>query len=400
MDYQPAVAQCAGIGRYTRLLAAELSALKEAEDELSLFFYDFKRKADYGTLSGSVRTFPDSVGTFPGSASSHGNPHGSVSLKPFRLLPGRVMETAMNWFGAPKFDTLAGAADVYHFTNFIAKKIRRGKSVASVHDMSFIRFPEFTDKKNLLYLKRGLKRTAAETALIITISEFSRREIEEILPETRGRVRVTPLGISEDFKPADAAEIAAVKRGLGLERPFVLTVGTIEPRKNLPFLADVFERVAPHGIDMVVAGAPGWKYEPILRRFAEVEEKYPGRFRCVRFVPDGKLAALYSAASLFAVASHYEGFGFPPLEAMACGTPVLSSDGGSLPEVLGDAAAIMRGFDADEWAAAALGIIASPPAPEAGIARAAMYKWSECARRTLGVYREACGFAGHNNFVL
>jgi len=368
MDYQPAVAQCAGIGRYTRVLAGELSIVMSAEDKLALFYYDFKRKAKAS-----------------GAFGEHALP------VPFRLLPGRVMETAMNWFGVPKFDWIAGEADVYHFTNFIAKSVSRGKSVASVHDMSFVRFPEFADKKNLLYLERGLKRTAAEASRIITISEFSRREIEEILPETRGRVRTTPLGISEEFKPAGVDEIESVKRALGLERPFILTVGTVEPRKNLSFLADVFERVAPHGIDLVVAGAPGWKCGAIMSRFEEAERKFPGRFHYVRFVPDGKLAALYSAAALFAVASHYEGFGFPPLEALACGTPVISSSGGSLPEVLGNSAKIMRGFDADEWAEAALGIIANPPDSSAGIAHAAQYRWRKCAEETLAIYREACG---------
>ena len=123
--------------------------------------------------------------------------------------------------------------------------------------------------------------------------------------------------------------------------------------------------------------------------------RFPGRFHYVRRVPDGTLSALYGAASLFAVPSHYEGFGFPPLEAMACGTPVLSSDGGSLPEVLGSSAKIIRGFDADEWAAAAMRLVREEREDEAahaarvkdGRARAASYSWRRCALETLEVYR-------------
>ena len=369
IDYQPAVQQVAGIGRYTRVLAAELAAMLPPEDSLKLFYYNFTRKIPTPSME-------------------------RVETRSFRLLPGRIVDPTMNWFGIPFFDWLAGDADVFHFTNFIAKPFRRGKAVASVHDMSFVRFPQFAAGRNLAYLDRGLRRTVDSTELILTISEFSKREIEEILPETRGRVRTTLLGISEDFKPAAPAEIEAVKKQLGLERPFVLTVGTVEPRKNLPFLVSVFERLAPLGIDLVVAGAPGWRYEPIFESFAKAEAKFPGRFHYVRFVPDGCLGALYSAASLFAVASFYEGFGFPPLEAMACGAPVLSSDGGSLPEVLGNAARVMSGFDADEWAAAALEIIQAPPDKRAeiviaGQAQAAKYRWRKCAEETLAVYREA-----------
>ena len=183
-----------------------------------------------------------------------------------------------------------------------------------------------------------------------------------------------------------------VQKALGLERPFLLDIGTVEPRKNHAFLVEFWEKIAPEGYDLVVAGAPGWRCEPIFARFAEAEKKFPGRFHYVRYVPDGMLGALYSAASLFAIPSFYEGFGFPPLEAMACGAPVLSSDGGSLPEVLGGAAEILRGFDADEWAAAALRILRENPAARAeravaGRAHAASFTWERCAVETLAVYR-------------
>lgn len=371
LDYQPAVAQGAGIGRYTRQLAANLLPALAPDERLRLFFCDFKRKAA-----------PDPV---PGA-----------EARAFRLLPGALMQKAWTKLGAPAFDRFSGQADVFHFTNFVSRPVRRGRTVLSIHDMSFERFPQFAEARNRAYLHANVGRSVDRADAVVTDSEFSKREIEELLPAARGKVVATPLGISPDFSPAPSDRVGAVKAALGLERPFLLDVGTVEPRKNLPFLVDFWEKLAPAGFDLVVAGAPGWRCEPVFARFAEAEKRFPGRFHYVRYVPDGLLDALYSAASLFAIPSHYEGFGFPPLEAMACGTPVLSSDGGSLPEVLGSAAEIVRGFDADDWAAAALRLLREDPAARAargaaGRARAASFTWERCARETLAVYRAVRG---------
>ena len=349
LDYQPAVAQGAGIGRYTRMLARGLLPALAPEDSLRLFFCDFRRKAP-----------PDPV---PGA-----------EARAFRLLPGAVMQKLWTKLGAPAFDRFSGPADVFHFTNFVARPVRRGRVAVSIHDMSFERFPEFAEARNRAYLHANVARTVERADAVITDSEFSRREIEELLPASRGKVHATALGISPDFRPAPPERVAEVRAKLGLERPFLLDVGT------------------PEGYDLVVAGAPGWRCEPIFARFAEAERRFPGRLHYVRYVPDGLLDALYTACSLFAIPSFYEGFGFPPLEAMACGAPVLSSDGGSLPEVLGGAAEIVRGFDADEWAAAALRLLREDPAARAeraiaGRAHAASFTWERCARETLAVYR-------------
>ncbi|MBQ9726415.1 MAG: glycosyltransferase family 4 protein [Kiritimatiellae bacterium] len=371
LDYQPAVAQGAGIGRYTRQLAANLLPALAPDERLRLFFCDFRRKAPADPVPGA-------------------------EARAFRLLPGALMQKAWSKLGRPAFDRLSGPADVFHFTNFVSRPVRRGRVAVSIHDMSFERFPAFAEERNRAYLHANVGPAAGRADAILTDSEFSKREIEELLPAARGKVHATPLGIAPDFRPAPPARVAEVRAALGLPRPFLLHVGTVEPRKNLPFLVDVWEKLAAEGVDLVVAGAPGWRCEPIFARFAEAEKRLPGRFRYVRYVPDGMLDALYSAAALFAIPSHYEGFGFPPLEAMACGTPVLSSDGGSLPEVLGGAAEILHGFDADGWAGAALRLLREDPAARAarvaaGRARAASFTWERCARETLAVYRKLLG---------
>jgi glycosyltransferase involved in cell wall biosynthesis len=367
LDYQPAVTQRAGIGRYTRVLAGELLKTKLPDDDLRLFYLDFFRKG---------------VVDIPGARTT-----------PSRILPGAILQRLWRTVGFPPFDLLSGPADVFHFTNFLRPPLRRGRSVVTIFDMSFERFPQFAEAKNLRNLRRGIRQTAVKADAIITISDFSANEIAELLPESRGKLFPIPLGISPDFAPAPEEAVAALRAKTGLERPYILAVGTIEPRKNLTFLVDVFEQMAGdsalEGLDLVIAGMPGWRCEDILRRFETSSRA--ARIHYMRYVPDAALAALYTGAAVLAVPSHYEGFGFPPLEAMACGTPVVSSAGGSLPEVLGDAAVVVPDYDPAAWRAA-LGRAAMDgdlrsKLKSAGMKRAATYRWEKTATETWRVYR-------------
>jgi glycosyltransferase involved in cell wall biosynthesis len=366
MDYQPAVAQCAGIGRYTRVLASELAKIIDADDKLKLFYCDFKRSADISLLPSRAE------------------------VKAFRMLPGAIMQKMWHYLRFPPFNTLAGDADIFHFTNFTTKPVTRGRSVVSIHDMSFVRFPQFAEERNLRYLTKGIRYTVRDADAIITISEFSKSEIEELLPESRGKVFVTHLGISNDFQHSSQDDIAAVREELGLPRPFIMTLGTVEPRKNLEFLVDVFESIAGEGIDLVVAGAPGWKSEAIMERFKKTP--FAEQLHYLRFVPDGKLAALYSAASIFVLPSHYEGFGFTPVEAMACGTPVITSNCGSIPEIVGDGAKVIESFDVAEWKSEILNLISDNEQREKmsklGLKRAEKFRWDITARKTLEIYKK------------
>ena len=367
LDYQPAVAQGAGIGRYTRDLAKAIVPLLGGDDTLRLFCCDFHHRLKSPPVSGAA-------------------------LKAIRFIPGALLQKAWTRFRAPAFDRFSGPADLFHFTNFVTRPVRSGKIALTIHDMSFERFPEFAEERNRAYLHANVGRSAEEADVIFADSEFSKNEIESLLPSTRGKTFSTLLGVSPDFAPASAQTVEEVRKKLGLVRPFILTVGTIEPRKNLLLLVDFWEKLAPSGVDLVISGAPGWRCEPIFERFAEAEKRFPNAFHWIRRAPDGALGALYTAAALFATTSHYEGFGLPPLEAMACGTPVLSSAGGSLPEVLGDAATIVRSADPDDWAEAASRMLALSPDERTeisrrGRARASLFTWEKCATETLAAYR-------------
>ena len=364
VDIQAAVAQRAGVGRYTKHLVEHLGEFASA-DRLSLFFFDFQRHG---------LSFPV--------------PH--ADLHPVRWCPGRFVQQAWKRLHWPPFDWFAGAADLYHFPNFTIPPLTRGRKVVTIHDMSFLRFPEFAEKKNLRYLSAVIRDTAARADAIITDSRFSAAEIEALLKVGRDRIFPVHLGVSTDCTRPTASHIATTGLSLGLSRPYLLTVGTVEPRKNLPFLIEVFEQLKGFDGDLVIAGMRGWKFEPILERLRASPKA--ARIRYLEYVADADLPALYAGAELFLLTSHYEGFGLPPLEAMACGAPVVSSTGGSLAEVLGDAAITLPGFDSAAWTSAIERVLGDSVLRDAlrtkGLQHAAGFSWRETARRTFEIYRK------------
>lgn len=363
MDIQAAVGQRAGVGRYTHRLVEHL-ARQAGDDRLALFYFDFRRRGTGFEVPGAEE-------------------------RAVRWLPGAVATKLWARADWPPFDALAGPADVYHFPNFAIPPVRTGRKVVTIHDVSFVRHPEFTEEKNLAYLTATIPRTLARADAIVTDSRFSAAEITDLLKVDPGRVHAVPLGISPAFRPASPAQVEEARRRLGIGRPYLLTVSTLEPRKNIPFLVEAFERLTAFDGCLVIAGPHGWKHEPILDRIARSPRR--DSILNVRFVPDALLPALYTGAELFLFPSHYEGFGFPPLEAMACHTPVISSAGGSLAEVLGDGALIPPAWDADLWAAFATRLLERSAERRAlierGVRTAARYTWDRTAAETWAVYR-------------
>jgi glycosyltransferase involved in cell wall biosynthesis len=365
IDIQSAIAQRAGVGRYTKVLVENLISSGHAED-LKLFYFDFKKAG------------------CPFSADN-------LELKPITYVPGRIVQKAWTTINCPPFDFFAGKADVYHFPNFIIPPIanKKAKKIVSIHDTSFIRFPEFTEEKNLKYITKKIRETVAKADKIITISHFSAKEIMTLLDVPEEKIGVTHLGISESFKPEDKQEaFLKVKEQTEISAPYILTVGTVEPRKNLILAIEMFEKMKTFEGNLVIAGMLGWKYETILERIEASPKK--NKIVYLNYVPDGLLSFLYSAASLYIIPSHYEGFGFPPVEAMACGTPVLSSKGGSLPEVLGDAAEYAEFNAPDQWAEKADQIIDNSSLQkeliDKGIIQASKYRWTKTAEETWQIY--------------
>jgi glycosyltransferase involved in cell wall biosynthesis len=347
------------VGRYTRQLAGHLGEVT-GEHELELFYFDFKRKGS---------PFPIPNATFRAN----------------RWIPGRIAQASWKRLNWPPFDALAGACDLYHFPNFVLPPLRRGKAVVTIHDVSFMRYPQFAEAANLRYLTAKIKDTVRRADAIITISQFSADEIVELLGVPAERVFPIHLGIDASFAPQSEARVAAIRQTYGLERPYLLAVGTIEPRKNLPFIVDVFEQIKGFDGDLVLAGGPGWKHGPIFDRIASS----PLRDRIRHLVPrdEDDLPAIYGGAACLLQPSFYEGFGFPPIEAMACGTPVVSSRGGSLPEIIGAAAPLLETDSPESWCAAIMEQIETGSGDaEMRRQHAAQFKWQTTAERTWDVY--------------
>ncbi|MCX7818727.1 MAG: glycosyltransferase family 4 protein [Kiritimatiellae bacterium] len=364
LDIQAAIAQRAGVGRYVACLATHLAREQPPDAHLRFFCFDFRGRARCPTPAGT-------------------------SLRRLRWLPGRVVQKAWSWLRWPPFDWLAGAADVFHFPNFLRPPLHRGRSVVTIHDLSFLRHPETTEERNLRHLRAHIQQTVARADAILTDSHTIADEIRQQWPAAAPRVVAVPLAAPEGFaRPPDEA-IARARAARGLDRPYLLSVGTLEPRKNYAFLVEVFEHLADFDGDLVLAGRPGWKWAATAARIAASPRA--ARIRHLEPADDAEICALYAGAEAFVCASLYEGFGFPPLEAMACGTPVVVSAGGSLPEVCGDGALIVPGFEADVWAASIRRVLSDRQLRAALVERGhrnlARYSWAQTARQTWAVYR-------------
>jgi glycosyltransferase involved in cell wall biosynthesis len=364
VDIQAAIGQRAGVGRYTHSLAEHLSEWL-APEELRLVYFDFWGK---GPPLGP----------------------GNRAQRAVRWWPRRALQAGWKTLNWPPYDWFAGRADVYHFTNYIRPPLTRGKSVATVFDLSVVRFPETMESRNLTYLKKKLGGTVTDSDAVITCSASIAEELCESFPVARGKIFPIPLGIDKTMKAPDAATTAAVRRRLGLTRPYLLMVGTLEPRKNIPFLLDVFENLNDFDGDLVLAGTRGWKYEPILQRMRS--SRRADRIRHLEYVAEIDLPALYAGAELFVFPSLYEGFGLTPLEAMACGTAVISAPAGSLAEVLGEAAVLVKTENPGNWLEAVRRVLGDTELKSElisqGLEHAGLFSWRETARLTCDVYRK------------
>lgn len=363
IDIQSAIAQRAGVGRYTKSLVEHLAGAA-GSDRLQLFYFDFKRK-------GVPFPVPD------------------ATQRVVRWLPGRVVQKAWKTVAWPPFDWFSGPADVFHFPNFIRPPLTRGRSVVTVHDLSFVKVPETMDERNYQYLSARIRDTVERADAIITDARSIADELVEAFPAARGKTHPIWLGLNHAGQAPDTAAVDRMRQALRIDRPYLLSVGTLEPRKNMGFTVEVFERMDRFDGDLVIAGMRGWKYEPILEKIRTSPKA--NRIHYIEYVPEELLRPLYAGAELFVFPSLYEGFGFTPLEAMDCGCPVLSSTGGSLAEVLADAATVVQGYEAEAWATAAQSLLEDSGGRAGRIARGRahvrQFTWQETARQTWSVYR-------------
>ncbi|MEZ4769950.1 MAG: glycosyltransferase family 1 protein [Caldilineales bacterium] len=273
-------------------------------------------------------------------------------------------------------------------------------TVVTIHDLSFMRYPQAFPALQRTYLRREVRRSARHARQVIAVSQATRDDVVALFGVSPARVTVVYNGVDAVFTPAPTEEVEAFRRERGLPQRFVLHLGTLEPRKNLARLVQAFAQARQRlpdadDLKLVLAGGKGWDYDDI---FAAVQRErlhdhvlFPG------YVADADLPWLYRAATVFTYPSLLEGFGLPVLEAMACGTPVVTSSVSSLPEVAGDAALLVDPASVDALAGALVRVLSdgtlAAEMRAKGLRQASRFSWQRTASQTADVYRAALGMS-------
>jgi glycosyltransferase involved in cell wall biosynthesis len=298
---------------------------------------------------------------------------------------------------------VSGRLDLYHSPDFVLPPVGDIPTVLTVHDLSFLRMPQFFVPAFRTYLETAVSRAVRRADHILADSESTRRDLAELLEAPAGKVSVLYPGVEERFRAVEDREaLAHVRDRYGLPERFVLGVGTLQPRKNFEGLVAAFGHLlgVEHslaGVGLVIAGGKGWLAEDLTALAARYG--VGDRVVTVGFVNDHDLPALYTLAAVFAFPSWYEGFGLPVLEAMACGTPVVSADNSSLPEVVGDAGLLVDAASTEELAHA-LGVLLLDEKRrtqliEAGHRQASRFTWRHAAQQLVEIYSNTVT-AGHS----
>ena len=371
IDLQPACRERSGVGQYAWYLARHLPALSPSDSFVGLAF---------------------------------GRPRGGLerlrapNLRVIRrgLIPARAVSFLWKTVNWPPADLFTGPVDLFHFPSFVARPLRSAAAVVTIHDLVYARMPECAEPRNAAFLNARIPRTLERVRLVLVDSEFTARELEAVYGYPRERIRVTHLGVDDCFFPLPEAEADLARRRHGLPRDFILCVATIEPRKNIGALIEAYRLLRGGGGEvpkLVLVGGDGWRGETAMVERAISSPGLKGAVMRLRHTGHDELPAIYSAARLFVFPALYEGFGLPPLEAMACGVPVVCSDAASLPEVVGDAAILVPPRDPARMAGAMRRLLDDEPLRQAlagkGLERAKRFTWAGTARATLAAYRDA-----------
>jgi len=284
--------------------------------------------------------------------------------------------------------------DILHQPCFSAPLFYRGKIVITIHDLISHFFPKNIPQGSRFYFSKWMPLTYGKADKIIAISFNTKRDIMSLLKIPEEKIVVIHSAVGKEFHPiVDTGKIAAIKNKYNTGAKFILDVGTLEPRKNLPFLVRAFYEAIKTGQithNLVLTGKKGWYYEDLFKLIQELHLE--DRVILPGYVPDEDLPILYNAADLFCFPSLYEGFGFPPLEAMSCGTPVIAAKNSSIPEVVGDAGIMLTLQDEKLWAESIVKVLSNPKKlsdlRHKGLIQAQKFSWEKTARETIQVYKE------------
>jgi glycosyltransferase involved in cell wall biosynthesis len=377
IDYTPAVHQRAGIGRYTRELIQALSHL-DTENQYSLLVL--------------------------GRAGARFTPARLPANFRLRFAPISDRWATVLWYrmNLPlPVDIFTGRAELFHGPSFTLPP-SLAPSLLTVHDLSFLRYPQGAHPALLAWLTKAVPRSLDRSHHVLADSESTRADLIELMQVPAHRIAVVGAGVEERFQPVtDPKTLAEIRTRYRLPDRFILSVSTLEPRKNFTGLIAAYDSLATAAgkssvadLHLVIAGGKGWLYDDIFA--AAKASPAQDRIHFAGYVADEDLPAVYSLATLFAFPSHYEGFGIPVLESMACGTPVVCANNSSLPEVAGDAALLIEATDTEALADAMWQLLADTSLRERlvlkGYDQAKRFTWEKAARRLLNVYRQVAGY--------
>ena len=367
IDGLPLTEELTGIGHYTLELANHLAVAKSA-DEIQVV---------------SPRAYLPSLDRQP---ERHAN---------LRFVRSRVSPISRHWWsiGLPRYIRRHGI-EVFHGTNFEVPLRKVCPTVVTVHDLSTLLYPHTQERKRVRRAQRRLPIMARAATLIITPTESVRREVHEHLQIPLDRIVAVPEAARSCFHRLEARETIATRKRLGIRNEFLLFVGTVEPRKNLSTLLPAFEevlRMREKPVQLVIAGRKGWLvddfFESTKRSTAAANIVFTG------YLADEDLSALYSSCAALIYPSIYEGFGLPPLEAMACGAPVIASNIPAITEGVGAAARLVSPARIPELTHSLVELLDSTlirkELASAGAERVAQFSWSRTATATQAVYAEA-----------
>lgn len=365
-----------GVEEYTLALLRELFEYDQ-ENEYILFFNAWRHPApDFSW----VEQYP------------------RVTLKVFHI-PNKLLNLSLWYFNFPKLDRLVGGTDVFFLPNLnFAAVSKKTKLVVTAHDLSFELFPEtFSLKQRVWHYLVNFRSLVRRADRVIAVSESTKGDLVSEYVISPEKVVAIPSGIDSRFKRLDRndPELLRVKEKYGLPYRFILYLGTFEPRKNIRSLVlsyDALQKTEIESVqkyDLVLAGTRGWKYQDLFSAYQESPNQ--ARIHFPGFIADEDKVALYNLASIFVYPSFYEGFGFPPLEAMACGTPVITSHSSALPEVIGAAGIMVDPYQPDELFRTLQSLLENQnlltEMQEKGFNQAKKFSWHKTAEATISVFQ-------------
>lgn len=370
IDGSLALSKPTGIGRYIINLVRNLA---EVDDQNSYrLFYHYSRRIPKGSF------YRPATGNFQ-----------TVRVR----IPGKILNWWCSRFGFPRIEHFLGEVEIFHFTSVYSPwRTKKAKTVLTLHDVLPFKHPQFRPKRRSDFLRECYLKAIPTADAICVDSEDAKADLLEIFRVPESKVKVIYLGVEERFKKAAPVEPDKLRES-NIDFPYILNVGVIEPRKNLAGLVEAFcllkeSKKIPH--HLVVAGGEGCFYREVISQIDK--SKYREQIHLLGYTPDEELPALYAAADVFVYPSFYEGFGLPVAEAMACGTPVVTSNSTSLPEVASGAAHLVDPANSEEIAWGIEKILFDTAyartLSEKGKERAKSFDWRKTAIETLKVYQE------------